>query len=283
VAKAALSDTGYATFQAIRAADTYLGQSASGYGEGNYVIAVLGTPSTTSRWMLQLGGHHYAYDMAFNGTATPNVTTTGTPFHLGVEPQAFTLNGVSYAPLQSRKVAMYTMINALDATQKTAAQLSSRFDDVLLGPGKDWQFPTSQGLLGSSLTAAQRALVAAAIQQWVRDLPAPQAAAVMADYTADSSLARTYVAWATSTDSTVQGSYIRIDGPRVWIEFVCQAGVVFRSQIHFHTIWRDRVRDYGGSISTASIETAAFIRELADARNHFTPTPANPADWLASR
>ena len=250
VARSVLSDTGFATFQAIRAADSYLGQSASGYGEGLYSLAVLGTPSASSRWLLQVGGHHYGPNFAFNGPAASPATVTATPYFIGVEPQAFTLNGTAYAPLQSRKVAMYAMINALDATQKAGARLGSAFSDVLVGPGQDGNFPAQQGLAGASLTAEQRALVRTAIQQWVRDLATPEATALMADYAADSSLAKTYVAWATSTDSTVQGSYLRIDGPRVWIEFACQGGVVFRNQIHFHTIWRDKARDYGGSLTS---------------------------------
>ena len=71
----------------------------------------------------------------------------------------------------------------------------------------------------------------------------------MRDYASDSALGATHIAWSGSTDSTVIGSYLRIDGPRVWIEFVCQRGVVFRDQIHFHTIWRDKAKDYGGSLS----------------------------------
>ncbi|HEY0778888.1 MAG TPA: DUF3500 domain-containing protein [Gemmatirosa sp.] len=279
VARAVLSDTGFATFQAIRAADTYLGQSANGYGENLYYVAALGTPSATSRWLLQIGGHHYGPNFAFNGPSAAPVAVTATPFFIGVEPQTFTLNGTAYTPLQSRKVAMYTVINALDATQEAQAKLSASFDDVLVGPGKDGQFPTQQGLVGTSLTAAQRALVQTAILQWVHDLATPEANALMADYAADSSLAKTYVAWATSTDSTVQGSYLRIDGPRVWIEFACQGGIVFRNQIHFHTIWRDKLRDYGGSISTASVRAAEFGRQLAEARVHFAPAFGRADEW----
>ncbi len=39
------------------------------------------------------------------------------------------------------------------------------------------------------------------------------------------------------------GDYVRIDGPRVWIEFCCQG------DDHYHTIWRDRVTDHGAEFS----------------------------------
>ncbi len=53
-------------------------------------------------------------------------------------------------------------------------------------------------------------------------------------------------------------NYARIDGPSVWIEFVCQNGVVFRNQIHYHTVWRDHVRDYGKDLSlTTALDASA--------------------------
>jgi hypothetical protein len=194
--------------------------------------------------MLQLGGHHLAINLGYGGGTT---IVSVTPFFLGVEPQTFTVNGTTYAPLQRRKTAMYSMINSLTTDERTAAQVASRFDDVVVGPGRDGQFPSAQGLEVSKLTAQQRALVKGAIESWVKDAPDPLARALILDY--ESGLQSTRIAWSGSTDSTVIGSYLRIDGPRVWIEFVCQRGVVFTDQIHFHTIWRDKQKDYGGSIS----------------------------------
>jgi DNA-binding beta-propeller fold protein YncE len=46
-----------------------------------------------------------------------------------------------------------------------------------------------------------------------------------------------------STDLSDRGDYVRIDGPRVWIEFAAQGS----DQIH--TIWRDRLTDYGAEFS----------------------------------
>jgi hypothetical protein len=45
---------------------------------------------------------------------------------------------------------------------------------------------------------------------------------------------------------TANGNYFRIEGPRLWIEFSVQRGVIFNSDIHYHTIWRDKFGDYGG-------------------------------------
>lgn len=53
------------------------------------------------------------------------------------------------------------------------------------------------------------------------------------------------MAYATSTDPSVQGAYVRIQGPRLWIEIDAQGGIV-TNRIHFHSIRRDEATDYGG-------------------------------------
>lgn len=40
---------------------------------------------------------------------------------------------------------------------------------------------------------------------------------------------------------------MRIDGPQLWIEVACQNGVVVQGETHYHTMFRDKTMDYGGS------------------------------------
>ena len=56
-------------------------------------------------------------------------------------------------------------------------------------------------------------------------------------------LSNTYVAYSGTPRLASQGDYARIDGSSVWIEFRCQ------SSVHYHSVWRDHTRDYGGSFS----------------------------------
>jgi hypothetical protein len=56
-------------------------------------------------------------------------------------------------------------------------------------------------------------------------------------------LNQTKVSYSGATALNQEGDYVRIDGPHVWIEFACQA------DDHYHTIWRDRVTDYGAEFS----------------------------------
>ncbi|MGI4759361.1 MAG: DUF3500 domain-containing protein [Janthinobacterium lividum] len=257
------ANEGYNEIQQIRAADDYLNANGggSGYGSGIYFIAFLGTPSNTGTWMLQFGGHHLATNITFGN----GVVTGATPKFEGVEPLSFTTanatifpTGTVVTPLGSEAATMLAMISGLSTTQKTTAKLSQTFSDVLLGPntteGGSTGFPTTKvGLSCSTLSSAQQDLVVAAMAPWVNDADDATAASLLAYY--KTQLANTYIAYSGTGNFTTNADYARIDGPNVWIEFVCQSGVVFRSQIHYHSIWRDRARDYGGNFYTTVLGT----------------------------
>jgi len=244
------SGEGYDETQQIRAADDYLNANGggSGYGSGIYFIAFLGTPSTTGTWMLQYGGHHLATNITFgNGNVTG-----ATPKFEGVEPLSFTStggifsSGTTVAPLSSEASTMLAMIQGLSSTQQATAKLSSTFSDVVLGPGNDGKFPSTRvGIQCSQLSSAQQDLVVAAMAPWVNDVDDATAATLLNYY--KSQLSSTYISYSGTGQFTTNGDYARIDGPNVWVEFVCQTGVVFRNNIHYHSIYRDRARDYGGN------------------------------------
>ena len=96
------------------------------------------------------------------------------------------------------------------------------------------------------MSTTQQALVKTYIEAWVNDQNSTISVPLLALYESDTALASTYVGYTGTGALTTQGDYIRIDGPRVWIEFVVQNGVVFPSQVHYHSIWRDKTADYGG-------------------------------------
>ncbi len=100
------------------------------------------------------------------------------------------------------------------------------------------------GLQVSTLTAAQKALVLEAIKPWTQDVDDATGTALLAIY--EKELDTTYISYAGNAALTTNADYARIDGPSVWIEFVCQTGVVYRNEIHYHTVYRDHTRDYNG-------------------------------------
>jgi hypothetical protein len=258
VAQAAFGTTtgeGYDEWTQILAADDYLNANGGGssYGSGNYIIAFLGTPSTTGKWMLQIGGHHYAQNITYdNGTVT-----SITPLHEGVEPHgSFTENGTTYTgPLESEHTAMQTMLASFSSTELASAKISGTFSDCLMIPGSTTNtFPTTkQGIQVSTLSSTAQAEVLAAMMPWLDDVDATATATFLAIY--KNELASTYVCYASNTSAvagtassflTTNTDYVRIDGPSVWIEFICQTGVVIQSQIHYHSVMRDHSRDYIG-------------------------------------
>lgn len=259
VARAALSDAGYEDFLGMLAADNYLNEQGGGsaYSSGNYFMAFIGYPITGGSWMLQLGGHHLAYNITYLGTVGYPV-----PHHIGAEPKVgFEINSSSYAPLEAEGNALEAMFGGLDSDQLYTAYLSGQsYNDVLMGPDNgSGEMPSGYpsgsdrgGMLVSSLSEEQQALVVDAIKQWVSDYPADVADGLLADYTSTNALADTYIAWAgdqsAGVDVDVQGTYMRIDGPRLWLEVACQGGIVIRGETHYHTIFRDKSYDYGNSL-----------------------------------
>ena len=214
------------------------------YGSGIYFLAFLGTPSTTGTWQLHFGGHHLAVNITFKD----GKVVGSTPFFIGVEPSSFTTDGTTYQPLSIMRDGMLKLTGSLTTAQQTAAKLTESFGDVLLGPGQDGNFPTTkEGVAVSGFTPQQKKLVLAAIHPWVASVDDATAKMLMKTY--EKELNQTYVAYSGGLGLDTQGDYVRIDGPGVWVEFVCQNGIVFQSQIHFHTVYRDHTRDYGGEFS----------------------------------
>lgn len=281
LASTALSTQGYLDFQGILASDDYLGytKNANGYGAEYYQVAVVGTPSETGLWTLMFGGHHMAFNLTFNdGCMYP------TPHHVGVEPRTtFAANNHyatskgtavyasgNYMPLAEKGDAMFAIFNSLSSSQLASAYLSGQtFSDVLVGPAEyntgsyssvqskfaAVEATSNRGLLLSSLSSAQQDLITAAITQYVGDYDETTRDRLLADYQAD--FGSTYVAWANASGSSSSvapsvsssGSYIRIDGPRVWIEIAIQNGVIISNQTHYHMIYRDKSFDYYNELS----------------------------------
>lgn len=229
-------------FLQINAADDVLNSKAgSGYGSGKYIIAFLGTPSVTGTWMLQFGGHHYAQNITYNAGAVASAT----PSHQGIEPKTWTTGSTTYAPMAVEHDAMAAMLASLTTAQLASAKLSTTFSDVSLGPNKDGQFPTTKlGVAVSTLSDAQKLLVLAAMKPWTNDVDDATGTANLKLY--ENELAGTYISYSGNATLTNNADYVRIDGPSVWVEFVCQSGVVYQNEIHYHSVYRDHTRDYNG-------------------------------------
>ena len=260
---AALSACGLTMLDEIRLADDALiplDTRKVGWDGRNYFLTILGTPSNDRPWMLQLGGHHLAYNLTFNGKL-PGAT----PMFFGTEPIRFTLQGKEYEPLQTQSAAMSRLAMAI-ADHKDS-KLSGTFTDVVKGvvvefvPGKPpvggtdtgypHQYPTGtndRGVRYSSLSPDAQARVREAIDSYT-SLPGEAITReLVAAYLSSAALADTFIGYSGATDFSKEGSYVRIDGPRIWMELVVQRAIALPTELHFHALWRDKLADYGGEV-----------------------------------
>jgi Protein of unknown function (DUF3500) len=209
------------------------GGGGPAFGQDEYYLAFVGTPSATAPWMLQFGGHHLAINLTMAGsdaTMAPSLPAT--------QPASYTLEGRTVRPLGQENDKAFALVNALDANQRSQAVLTYRVADLVLGPGHDGQAIQPEGLRASAMSAAQQAMLWDLVREWVGIMHDAYAEPRMAELR--SHLNDTWFAW---SGPTTNGSpaYFRIQGPTLVIEYAPQGGSVD----HIHTIYRDPTNDYG--------------------------------------
>jgi hypothetical protein len=238
VVKAALgrhAGGGYDKMMGIIEADAFLGKGRKEYSSDNYIIAFLGVPDVIGTWQLQIGGHHLAVNLTFvNGKQV-----SASPLFMGLEPP-------ENITLKANHDALVALLQSFSVDQVAKARLSEGYGDVFLGPGRDDAFPAVKaGLSAAELSGEQKAKVIHAIRQWVRVADESTAKKIIKGYSSD--INDTFISFYGGLDLNKRGDYVRIDGPGVWIEFICQPGAVFPKGIHYHTVYRDHKLDYAGS------------------------------------
>jgi hypothetical protein len=247
---AALSRDGYRKVTEIIGGDEALHRANAGppggpppggsrvvFGEDEYYLAFLGTPSTTAPWMLQFGGHHLAINLTMAGSEasmTPSLPAT--------QPARYTVEGREIRPLGAENDKAFALINALDASQRSKAILTYGVSDLVLGPGHDGQTIQPEGIPASALSPSQQAMLLDLVHEWAGIVTDAFAAPRMAEIKA--ALPQTWFAW---SGPTTNGSmaYFRIQGPTLVIEYAPQ-----RSLDHIHTIYRDPTNDYGAKFAS---------------------------------
>ena len=244
----ALSADGYRKVNEIMLGDEVLRTQNGGGGRGGrgggpsfgkdeYYVAFVGTPSMTTPWMLQFGGHHLAINLTLRGGQA-----SMTPSLPAAQPAKFTIEGREIRPLGRENDKAFALVNALDASQRGQAILSDRVADLVLGPGQDGRTIQPEGLRASSMTAAQQAMLLNLVREWAGTVTDAFGEPRMAEIKAN--LPQTYFAWSGPTTNG-SAAYFRIQGPTLVIEYAPQQGSVD----HIHTIYRDPTNDYGAKFA----------------------------------
>jgi Protein of unknown function (DUF3500) len=237
-----LSASGYKQIRQVIDGDEVLKSSGGGgnltFGEAEYYISFVGTPSETTPWTLQFGGHH----MALNATVFGKDVVL-TPSLTGGQPTKYTLNGVSVQPIINEVNKAFALINSLDTTQQKQAIIGSSFIDLVLGPGKDGMTLQAEGIPASSLSAPQQAALLELIAERVGILDEDDASAKMTEV--KTNLEKTYFAWAGPT-TPGSAAYFRVTGPTILIEYSPQS-MGGDASLHVHSMLRDPTNDYGAA------------------------------------
>jgi hypothetical protein len=237
-----LSPQGYKQILEVMDGDEVLKNSGGGgnliFGKAEYYVSILGTPSSTTPWMLQFGGHHMALNATIFGkdiALTPSLT--------GGQPTSYTLNGTTVQPIIGEVTKAFAFINALDASQQKTAILGSSFIDLVLGPGQDGKTLQNEGISAASLNVTQQNLLLELINERVGIENQDDAAVKMTEVKAN--LAKTYFAWSGPTTSG-SAAYFRVTGPTILIEYSPQS-MGGNATNHVHSMLRDPTNDYGAA------------------------------------
>ena len=225
------------------------GNNFDEYGEWQYYITVMGTPSATEPWGWQFDGHHAIVNYFVLGDQV-----VMTPFFAGSEPvvaQSGKYKGTSV--LQDEQNQGLALINALNDTQRKKAVLkfSKTGDENLTEAWKDNVVLDYAGVPARELDAGQRQKLLDLVALYVNNMDDGHARVKMDDVRAH--LDRTWLAW---IGDTKPGSvfYYRIHSPIVLIEFDHQRPVGLRHLMdpavpnvaHVHTVVRTpNGNDYG--------------------------------------
>ena len=162
------------------------------FGEDEYYLALLGTPSVTTPWMLQFGGHHLAINLTMFGSQA-----TMAPSLPAAQPATYTFEGRTVRPLGKENDKAFALINALNDTQRRQAILGYRVADLVLGPRQDGRTIQPEGIRASALSASQQTMLLDLIREWIGIMNDTYADARFAELRTH--LSETYFAWSGPT------------------------------------------------------------------------------------
>ena len=225
------------------------GDNFDEYGEWQYHITVMGTPSATEPWGWQLDGHHAIVNYFVLGDQV-----VMTPFFAGSEPviaPSGKYKGTTI--LQDEQSRGLAFVNGLDEGQRKQAilRVSKTGNDNLTEAWRDNVVLDYAGVRATSLSEAQRKQLLDLVDLYVGNMDDGHARVRMEEVKAQ--LDRTWFAWigATAPDSVF---YYRIHSPVILIEFDHQRPAALRhladpnapNREHIHAVVRTpNGNDYG--------------------------------------
>jgi hypothetical protein len=244
--RSALSAKGYLKATTIFALDGVLraiaeaaGRQAAHRDPEHYAFAIFGKPSADGAWGWCVQGHH----LSLHFTGAGGELTAHTPAFRGANPAEVRSGPLAgLRALAAEEDLGRRLVRSLDDEQRRIAVIAAQAPaDVILGPARDARsLGEPAGLPVARMDDAQRALVAALLDEYATDLRGELAGRELARIR-DAGIERIHFAWAGGF-APGEGHYYRLHGPTFVIEYDnTQDGAN-----HIHTVWRDPQRDFGG-------------------------------------
>ena len=215
-------------------ASAYAKAQAASFGSDNYFIAFFGDPRVDARWGWLVQGHH----LAVSFTVTDGMTAF-LPMFVGATPVAVEEDvETGWSALAQEVTRGVELVTALtDSQRELAISRAEVPEDVLNGVGNKHRLTPAEGLRASVMTAEQRRLLRALVEEYVENADFDAAEAQLAAI-ADAGWDNLAFTWRGAIGDLAEPFYYRVQGPRVVIELRNSAN-------HVHTVTRDPTNDYG--------------------------------------
>jgi len=251
-----LSQKGYSKAEAIRALDLILAEIEKDpvrRDPEKYYLTLFGEPSPTGTWGMRWEGHH----VSLNWTLVNGVAIATTPQFLGSNP-AEVRDGPKKGTrvLRAEEDLSRALVTALTTEQRAVAVTSPTApNDILTTNTRKAAIQENAGLSYKDMTAAQRGLLLALIEEYASTQPRALAAERIARLK-KAGLDAVKFAWMGGIEKGAL-HYYRVQGPTFLIEYDC----VQNGGNHIHAVWRDFDGDFGVDLLEQHYKRSAHHHE----------------------
>ncbi len=236
----ALSQTGYVKASTIMSLEAVLREIEHDNGERRnpekYYFSIFGEPAEKGTWGFRVEGHHVSLNLTMvNGVIAASPSFFGAnPANVKQGPRA------GLRALAREEDLGRALISSLTPDEKTIAIVSkTAYKDILTAASRQAALEGKpSGLPASKMTAKQRELLSALVEEYASNYPEPVAEARLQQ--ARKAGNQLYFAWA-GEEEPGRPHYYRVQSPAFLIEFDdTQDGAN-----HIHSVWRDFDGDFG--------------------------------------
>ena len=251
--RSGLSARGYWKATTIMSLEEILRELEHGFGPGRdpglYYVSIFGAPSPAEPWGWRVEGHH----LSLNFTLVPGEPIADTPSFFGSNPAEVRQGAKKGLRALAREEDLgRELVKSLDEAQRRAAVLSGDASSGGLVPAESRtaEIQDNRGLPVAQMTAAQREILLALLNEYAGSMAAPLAEARLERLQA-AGLDRVVFAWKGGLEPGMP-HYYRVQGPTFLIEF----DNTQNDGNHIHSVWRDFQGDWGEDLLAEHYKTA---------------------------